>query len=119
MTTDLLATWRHYLAIGLYLILIIVSAKSLKYSRIGLEIYLILATFALHAITPDITTSWIRIGPISTPPVQLLSLGILTLYAIINLNSLIDMYLDYEDVKIARKTRAAGHTAEVKESEEN
>lgn len=62
-------------------------------------VFLLLATFNALAITPAITTSWLNIGGLTTPPVQLMSLGILVLYAILNMDTLIDIQLDYKEAK--------------------
>lgn len=62
-----------------------------------------LATFNLLAYTPAISTTrfGINIGSVqlATPPVQLLSLGIFVLYFILNLDSLINIYLDYKEAR--------------------
>jgi hypothetical protein len=99
--TDFVATWRHYVGIILYLITVVVFFKGLRLAAFIVGLYLILGTFNLLAITPEIKTSWINIGPLSTPPVQLLSLGLFILYFILNFNSLIEYYLDYKEAKQA------------------
>lgn len=68
-----------------------------RLSVLACGIYLVIATFNGLAITPAITTSWINIGSFSTPPVQLLSLGLLALYLVFNLGTLIDMWLDFRE----------------------
>ena len=93
------ATWRHYIGLLLFTSIILLFFKDFKKSVISLGAFLILATFNALAITPAITTSWLTIGGQSTPPVQLLSLGILTLYFILNINTLIDIQLDYKEAK--------------------
>ena len=115
ITTDLIGTWRHYIGITMYLIIVAMLFKSIKYSTILLGVYLLFATFSLLAITPAISTSWIRIGPVSTPPVQLLSLGIFILYAILNFNPLVDFYLDYKEAKDAKKTAVEANPNPVEE----
>ncbi len=99
LLTDTLATWRHYVGLGLFLILIFFYFKSYKLTAIGTGIYLLLATFNVLAMTAEINTSWLRIGPVETPPVQLLSLGLFILFAILNFDLLIDIYLDYKEGK--------------------
>jgi hypothetical protein len=81
--------------------LLILFFKDLCKAIIGLGVYLLLTTFNLVAITPAITTSWINFGSsgLTTPPVQLLSLGLFILYFIMNLDSLINIQLDYKKAK--------------------
>lgn len=67
-------------------------------------VYLVLATCNVLALTPAITNTVIGIGPVSTPPFQLMSLGILALYLTLNLNSLLDMQLDYKEARQKRTT---------------
>jgi hypothetical protein len=93
--------WRHYIGIVLFVPLLILFFKDLCKAIIGLGVYLLLTTFNLVAITPAITTSWINFGSsgLTTPPVQLLSLGLFILYFIMNLDSLINIQLDYKKAK--------------------
>ena len=93
---EYLASWRHYTGLALYLLLLVLSYNNIKRATIALGIYLLLAVCNLLVITPAITTTVIGIGPVNTPPFQLMSLGIFTLYLILNLNTLLDMWLDYK-----------------------
>jgi hypothetical protein len=97
--SEFIATWRHYTGLWLFFVLFVLLLKDKKKAILGIGIYLLLATFNLLAITPAISTSWIYIGEFSTPPVQLLSLGLLVLYFILNMDVLIDMQLDYKEAK--------------------
>ena len=100
LTTDLIASWRHYIGSVVYIIIVVTFFLNIKFSTILLGVYLLFATFNLLAVTPSISTNWIQIGPVSTPPVQLVSLGIFVLYAILNFNPIVDFYLDYKERKI-------------------
>lgn len=102
LSTETLATWRHYVGLGLFLILTIFYFKSYKLTVIGTGIYFLLATFNVLSMTAEVTTSWLKIGPVQTPPIQLLSLGLFILFAILNFDPLIDIYLDYKDSKQAK-----------------
>ena len=62
-------------------------------------IFLVVGTFNALAITVDIDTFWMRIGSLTTPPVQLKLFGIFVLYIILNTDSLINIYLDYKEGK--------------------
>jgi len=97
LTTDILANWRHYTGLGLFLILIVLYFKSYKLTIIGTGIFLILATFNVLSITAQISTSGLKIGPIQTPSIQLLSLGLFILYFILNFDAIIDIYLKYKN----------------------
>lgn len=102
LSKDTLATWRHYVGLGLFLILTFLYFKSFKLTIIGTGIYFLLATFNILSMTAEITTSWLRIGPVEIPPVQLLSLGLFILFAILNFDTLVDIYLDYKEAKQAK-----------------
>jgi len=99
LSTEILATWRHYVGLGLFVIIIFFYFKSFKLTAIGTGLYLLLATFNVLAMTAEIGTSWLRIGPVETPHIQLLSLGLFILFFIINFDPLVDMYLDYKEAK--------------------
>ena len=65
-------------------------------------LFLAVATFNLIAMSPEIYTIGLRVGPISTPEVQPLSLGLLVLYLVLNLDPLINIYLDYKERKVKK-----------------
>jgi hypothetical protein len=102
---EYLATWRHYVGLLLFVGIALLFFKDFAKSVIGLGVFLLLATFNALAVTPAITTSWLNFGGLSTPPVQLLSLGILALYLVLNMGTLIDIHLDYKEAK-AEKAKA-------------
>lgn len=104
LTTDLIPTWPHYIGIILYLLTVFVFFRNLRLATFLVGVYLLLATFNLLAFTPEIKTSWFNIGPVSTPPVQLLSLGLFILYFIVNFNAMIEYYLDYKEAKQVNKS---------------
>ncbi|MBB1286345.1 hypothetical protein HRH25_18320 [Flavisolibacter sp. BT320] len=96
---DIIATWRHYVGLLLFVGIIFLFFIDFKKSVIGLVVFLLLATFNALAITPAITTTWLNIGEHSTPPIQVPSLGILVLFSILNMETLIDIQLDYKEAK--------------------
>lgn len=102
LSTDILATWRHYIGLGLFLILILLYFKSTALTIVGTGVYLLLATFNVLSITAVITTHWVRIGPVQTPPVQLLSFGHFILFAILNFDQMIEIYLDFKEARESR-----------------
>jgi hypothetical protein len=101
---NFIPTWKHYLGILFFIPLAVFFFKNSSNAIVGLGIYLLLATFNLLAITPAITTSWVNFGSsgFTTPPVQLLSLGLFILYFIMNLDSLINIQLDYKELKASK-----------------
>lgn len=99
ISTDIVATWRHYAGLGLFLLLILLFLKSYKSALIGSAVYFLLGTFNVLSVTADISVSWFKIGPVETIPVSLLLLSLFILFAILNMDSFIDMYLDYKERK--------------------
>ena len=99
MTTEILATWRHYVGLGFFVLLAFLFFRSIPTIVIATGLYLLLATLNVFAITAEITTSWLSIWLISTPPFQPLSFGLFILYLIVNGSTLIDIYLDYKKAK--------------------
>ena len=102
LTTEILATWRHYLGLIFFILLAFLFFKNTTKIAIATGLYLLLATFNIFAITAEISTTWFRMWSISTPPFQLLSLGLFILYFIFNGNTLIDIYLDYKETNQAK-----------------
>lgn len=105
LTTEILATWRHYVGLILFIGLITLFFKSIAKATVATGFYLLLGTFNVLALTAEINTSWFRIGPIETPPFQLLSLGLLVLYSILNIDPLINIYLDHKERKQVNEDR--------------
>lgn len=99
LTTDVLATWQHYLGLLLFLIVSIFYFVSLVKAVIATGFYLLLATFNVIALTAEVTVSGIAIGPVSTPPIQLLSLGLFIIYFTLNFDTMVNLYYDYKDAK--------------------
>lgn len=99
LSTDISATWRHYVGLVLFLILAFLYFKNYKWAIAGTGIYFLLATFNMLSMTAAITTSWLKIGSFNTPPIQLLSFGLLVLFGILNFDSLADMHIDYKETK--------------------
>lgn len=103
LSTDILATWRHYIALVLFFVLILLYLKSFALTVIGTGLYLLFATLNVLSITAEIGTSWFRIGLVETPHLQLLSLGLLILFFILNFDTLTNIYLDYKESKEPKK----------------
>ena len=107
LLTDIIATWQHYLALGLYAVLVFLYFKSFTKTLIATGLYLLLATFNVFSITPGISESWFKIFGIETPHFQPLSLGILILYFILNFDTLVNIYLDYKETKQTKENNEA------------
>lgn len=106
LLTDIKATWRHYLAFGLFVVLIFLYIKSFAKSVLVTGFYFVVGTCNLLTLTPSVTTSsyGIRVGSTEmwTPSFQLLSFGLLILYFILNFDTLTNIYLDYKDTRQAK-----------------
>lgn len=99
LLTEALATWRHYIALELFLILVLLCLRNFKLTIIGTALYLLLGTLNVLCMTVEVTTTWFKIGPVETPPLQFLSLGLLTLFFALNFDTLTNMYLDHKESK--------------------
>jgi hypothetical protein len=104
-TSEVGATWRHYLGLLFFLLISFSFFRSLIVTTITTGIYLILATFNLIALTPSISTFGFRIGPITTPDIQGLSLCLFILYFILNMDALINIHLDRQENKQKLKSK--------------
>jgi len=106
--TDIVATWRNYVGLFLYLSLLYLYVKDLKIATVAVGIFLIAGTFNLFTLTPDVTTHSYGLKilsvEIATPNLQLPALGIFVLFCILNFGSLINILLDYQEWKARRKT---------------
>jgi hypothetical protein len=107
LLTDITATWRHYLALGLFAVLVYLYLKSFTKTIIAIGLYLLLATLNALSMTPERITGWSRFGSpfgsIETPHFQILSLTLLVLFLVLNFDTLFNMYLDYKEAKSQRK----------------
>jgi hypothetical protein len=107
--TEIEPTWRHYLAIILFVPILILFKKDFKKAVLITGVYLILGTSNLLTLTPSVTSNsyGIRIGSVEvwTPTFQLYSFLLLILYFLTNFNSLVNYYLDYQDSKKLRQTK--------------
>jgi hypothetical protein len=101
--TDIIATWQHYVALVLFAVLVLMYFKSFSKCLLATGFYLLIATFNGLSMTAEINTSWFRIGPVETPHFQLLSLGLLVLFLMLNSDALVNMHLDYKEAKAQHK----------------
>ena len=105
LTTEVLATWRHYTGLALFVPLVYLFIKDVRKATLATGIYLLLGTFNALAITPASGTFWIGSDSVRTPPVQFLFLGIFILYFILNFKSLINIYLDYKETEALKEKK--------------
>ena len=105
--TEIEATWRHYLAVILFIPILILFKKDFKKDILFTGVYLILGTCNLLTLTPSVTSNsyGVRIGSVEvwTPTFQLYSFLILILFFLLNFNALVNYYLDYQDSKKAKQ----------------
>ena len=103
LLTDTTASWRHYLALGLFTVLVYLYFNSFEQTVIATGLYLLFATFNAFSMTPQIMTSWFNIGSIETPHFVTSSLLLLILFLILNSDALVNMYLDQKEAKTKPK----------------
>jgi hypothetical protein len=105
--TDIIATWRHYVALILFATVLYLFFKSFKKAVVATGIFLIAGTCNLLTLTPSVISNsyGIKIASlqISTPTFQLLSFGILVLFFFMNFDTLVNIQLDYQETKRLRK----------------
>jgi hypothetical protein len=98
--TDAVAIWMHYVALLLFLPLAWLHFKNFKMGLLFTAIYLILGAINLFSLTPAVITSsyGLRIGEAElwSPTFQPISIVLLILYAILNFNAFITIYVDYK-----------------------
>jgi hypothetical protein len=99
LKTEILATWRHYAGLIFFAGIAFLFFKSINKAIVATGVFLLFATFNLLTLTTEIRISQFRIGPIYTPEFNLLSTGLFILYFSLNLDQLIDIYLDYKEAK--------------------
>lgn len=104
--TDVVATWRHYVAVGLFIALMFLFFRSATKTVLATGLYFIIGTCNFLTLTPSVTTNsyGLKIGSAEmwTPSFQLLSFGLLVLYFILNFDTLTNIYLDYKEAKQAK-----------------
>jgi hypothetical protein len=98
--TDIVATWRDYVGLLLFLPLPYLQIKKFEAGLWATGSYFIVGTCNLLSLTPDITTHsyGINIGTLelSTPAFQLLPFGLLIIYFIVNFNSFVNIYVEHK-----------------------
>ena len=101
--TNVMATWQHWTALLLFIVIAFLFFKNFKWAVLATGVYLILGTINLLSLTPSVITNTygIKIGSVEiwTPSLQLLSFGLLVLFAILNFDTLTDMYFDFTEKK--------------------
>jgi hypothetical protein len=99
ITCNIIPEWQHYVGLLLFIPLVYLFFKNIRLCILSVGVFLLIATFNGLGFTPTINTFWLRIGPLQTPHVQLLSMFIFITYFILNLNTLTEMLLDYQEKK--------------------
>ena len=93
------ATWRHYIALVLFIAVALCYFKNYKWVAIAFGIFLFLGVTTVLSLTTHISSFWFGIGDFRTPSINMLSLVLLISYLILNFDLLTDIYLDYKDEK--------------------
>lgn len=94
---------QHYIAVLLFIPLVILFFKNLRLLMIWAGIYALLATFNLLTLTPD-AERWsmgihIAAFTIASPSFQSRGFLVLLTYSILNFDGLVNMYLDHKEAK--------------------
>jgi hypothetical protein len=103
--TDNIAVFSHYLGLLFFLpvIYFLYKDKSLKKAIVLTGVYLILATINLFSFMPFVITSsfGISIGSIDiwSPSFNGFALLLLILYCVLNFDTLVDIHLDYKEIR--------------------
>jgi hypothetical protein len=109
LTGDNVLVWRHYTGLILFVPLIYLFTKNFRKTILGTVIYLIFGICNVLTLTPSIiwNSYGIRIGSanIETPPFQLLSFGLLILLCVLNFDTLVDIYLDFKEMRQKTKIK--------------
>lgn len=109
LSTTLLANWRHYVALLLFLPLIYFYFKSYKWALVGTGIYLLLGTFNILSLTAAISSWGLTIGTVDSTSINLISLALLILFVTLNFSKLIEIYVDYTEARHAKKMGKISH----------
>lgn len=103
--TEIVAVFRHYIGLLLFLPILYFCfiEKKFKKAIVLFGIYLVLASFNVLSFFPSIITNSVGVNigglKIMMPGVNGNAFGILFLYAIINFDTLVNIYLDYKEAK--------------------
>ena len=103
INTDYVATVKHYITLALVVMNGICYFMRYKTAIILTGLILVLSTFNLLSFYVETQTSSIGLNlggtQIRTPEIQLWSLLLLVLYSILNFSTLVNWYLDKQEVK--------------------
>jgi hypothetical protein len=99
LTSDYTIRWQHYTALVFLAIVIYFYFKNFTKAVISTGVFFIIGTLNMFSMTADIETMNLGIGPLITPPFNSLSLGLLFLFSILNLVTMMNMYLDHKEMK--------------------
>lgn len=98
-TNEMVGTWRQYTALCLFVLPAVLFFNNFKASIVATAIYLALGVFNIVSLTPAVHSLTITVMGLSTPDFQPLALGLFILLLMLNLDTMVDMYLDYKGVK--------------------
>jgi hypothetical protein len=96
-TTECIATWRHYTALALIGVNMMLYFLRYKQAILLTGAILILATFNLLSFFTIIQTFYLGFWSLTTPGIQLKSLLLLVIYCLVNFNLLANWYLDIKE----------------------
>lgn len=107
LSTDQIATWRHYVGLVLFLPIVGLFLFNYKKALLATCVFCFIGIFNLLTITPSVVSATIGKDfgsfKLVSPPFNFLSLVLLLFTVIINFDTLTNMYLDYKEEKAASK----------------
>jgi hypothetical protein len=99
---EFLLNWRHYIGMAGFIGLVFLYVRSFKWVVLSTGIYFLIAICNGLNITASTITFWLGPEDNHTPPFQPHSLGLFILYFVLNLDNLIEIWLDYKEEKLAK-----------------
>ena len=100
-TTDINAQWRHYTAIVFTIVALYFYFKSFTHAVIAVGAFFLLGTLNGFSMTSGVETSRLTIAGLTTPPFNGLSLGLLFLYLVLNVMTILELQADQKARRIA------------------
>lgn len=99
LVNNYIPDWKHYSALFLFAILILLSVRSFYKVLVPLGVFLILASLNIISLSYNKATFFFGPDNSFNLHFQLMSIGIFIVYIVLNLDGLIDLQLDREERK--------------------
>ena len=96
--------WRNITAIVLFVPIPYLLYKNHRHAALFTAVYLLLATMNVISLVPGVSSSYIGIGSVEIGGFNWTGLGLLILHGILNIDTFIDIQLDYAREKERKRT---------------